>query len=65
MRPRPSYAERMSTGAAPEDARGVDIGQIRQLRRMPVDERVRTMVEAANVMLAMQDAARAAREARR
>ena len=55
----------MSTGAAPEDARGVDIGQIRQLRRMPVDERVRTMVEAANVMLAMQDAARAAREARR
>lgn len=57
MRPRPSYAERMSTGPALEDARGVDLGQIRQQRRLPVDERVRTMVEAANVILAMQDAA--------
>lgn len=44
-----------------EDWRGVDIGQIiRQLKR-PVPERVRIMVEAANVMIAIQDHALAAR----
>ena len=37
-----------------EDERGVDIGQIRRQLRLPVPERVRTMVEAANVMLAIQ-----------
>lgn len=51
----------MTSGSEPEDIRGVDLRQIRQQRRLTVDERVRTMVEAANVMLAMQDAARADR----
>ena len=38
-----------------EDARGVDIGQIRELLRMSVAERVRQMVHAANVLLTMQE----------
>lgn len=46
-----------------EDARGVDLGQIRAQRRLPVAERVRTMVEAANVLLAVQSTARSARSA--
>jgi hypothetical protein len=44
----------MSGESAIEDARGVDLGQIRQQRRMPVEERVRTMVATANVMLITQ-----------
>ena len=40
-----------------EDERGVDIGQIRRQLNLPVHDRVRTMVEAANVMLSMQRAA--------
>ncbi len=38
-----------------EDARGVDVGQIRELLRMSVAERVRQMVHAANVLMTMQD----------
>ncbi len=42
-----------------EDHRGVDIGQIRRQLRMSVPERVRSMVHTANVMLSIQEAARA------
>ncbi|MFM8846783.1 MAG: hypothetical protein ACKOHN_01885 [Actinomycetota bacterium] len=38
-----------------EDARGVDVGQIRELLRMSVAERVRQMVHAANVLMTMQE----------
>jgi hypothetical protein len=38
-----------------EDARGVDIGQIRELLRMSAAERVRQMVHAANVLMTMQE----------
>jgi hypothetical protein len=44
-----------------EDWRGVDVGQIREQLRLPVKERVRVMVEAANRMIAVQEHARAAR----
>ena len=44
-----------------EDWRGVDVGQIRRQLRLSVRERVRVMVEAANVMVAVQDHARKAR----
>lgn len=37
-----------------EDHRGVDVSQIRRQLQMPVPERVRSMVEAANTMLAIQ-----------
>lgn len=47
-----------SDGSAPtsriEDARGVDVVQIRRQLDLPVPERVRTMVEAANRMLDLQ-----------
>ena len=42
-----------------EDARGVDISQIKRQLRMSVPERVRTMVETANVMLSIQRTAQA------
>ncbi|MSW77849.1 MAG: hypothetical protein F2681_00165 [Actinobacteria bacterium] len=42
-----------------EDSRGVDISQIRRQLRMTVPERVRSMVEAANTMLAIQERAHA------
>jgi hypothetical protein len=42
-----------------EDERGVDIGQIRRQLRLSVPDRVRTMVEAANVMLSIQRTAQA------
>ena len=42
-----------------EDSRGVDLGQIRRQLRMTVPERVRSMVEAANAMLAVQEHAQA------
>ena len=49
-----------------EDSRGVDVGQIRRQLRMTVPERVRSMVEAANAMLAVQEHAQASlRRARR
>ena len=38
-----------------EDARGVDVGQIRELLRMSVAERVRQMVHAANVLMTMRE----------
>ena len=40
-----------------EDARGVDIGQLRAQLRLSVPERVRTMVAAANVMISIREAA--------
>ncbi len=47
-----------------EDERGVDVGQIRRQLRMSVAERVTTMVEAANIMLAIQQTARASLQQR-
>jgi hypothetical protein len=41
-----------------EDWRGVDIGQIRAQLRLPFTERVRVMVEAANLLMAVQERAR-------
>jgi len=46
-----------------EDWRGVDVSQIRRQLRMTVPERVRTMVDAANVLIGIQDHARQARSA--
>ena len=37
------------------DERGVDVSQIRRQLALPVPERVRVMVEAANTMIAMAD----------
>jgi hypothetical protein len=42
-----------------ENSRGVDVSQIRRQLRMTVPERVRSMVEAANTMLAIQERAQA------
>lgn len=53
----------MQTTSPLEDWRGVDVGQIREQLRLPVKERVRVMVEAANVLLAVQEHARQARSA--
>jgi len=44
-----------------EDERGVDVSQIRSQLRLPVKERVRVMVEAANLLIAVQKHARLAR----
>ena len=41
-----------------EDERGVDIGQIRSLLRMPVEERVRHMVDVANKLMEIRATAR-------
>lgn len=41
-----------------EDERGVDISQIRRQLAMPIPERVRVMVEAANTMMTIADHAR-------
>ena len=38
-----------------EDARGVDIGQIRDLLRMSIAERAREMVRVANLMAKARD----------
>lgn len=46
-----------------EDSRGVDVGQIRAQLRLSVKERVRVMVEAANVLLGVQEHARRGRDA--
>ena len=40
-----------------EDDRGVDVAQIRAQLRLTAPERVRVMVEAANQLLAVQNAA--------
>ena len=53
-----SYTVDMQEQSVIEDQRGVDVGQIRRQLCMTVPERVRTMVEAANVMMAFQEAAR-------
>jgi hypothetical protein len=45
-----------------EDSRGVDVSQIRRQLRMTVPERVRSMVEVANTLLAIQERARASRQ---
>ena len=47
-----------------EDGRGVDVSQIRTQLRLPVKERVRVMVEAANLLIAVQKHARMARTSR-
>ena len=48
-----------------EDSRGVDVSQIRRQLQMTVPERVRSMVEAANTLLAIQQHAQASlRQAR-
>lgn len=49
----------MEPDATIEDWRGVDIGQIRRQLSLSVPERVRSMVEAANVMLSIQRKAQA------
>ena len=54
----------MPSTSSLEDWRGVDIAQIRDQLRLPVQERVRVMVDAANRIIAMQEHARAAREAK-
>lgn len=54
----------MQGESALEDWRGVDVGQIRAQLRLPVKERVRVMVEAANVLLGVQELARNAQKSR-
>ena len=54
-----SYACVMEQQSAVEDSRGVDVSQIRRQLRMTVPERVQSMVEAANTMLAIQEHAQA------
>ena len=54
-----SYAGGMEQVPPIEDGRGVDVSQIRRQLRMTVPERVKSMVEAANTMLAIQERARA------
>ena len=46
-----------------EDVRGVDIGQIRAQLNLTVAERVRVMVNAANVLMKIQENARRFQEA--
>jgi len=55
----PSYADGVEQVPTIEDSRGVDISQIRRQLRMTVPERVRSMVEVANTMLAIQERAQA------
>jgi hypothetical protein len=59
-----AYTRPVDGSSASEDWRGVDVVQIRQQLRLPVKERVRTMVEAANAMLAIQTHAADARKTR-
>lgn len=47
-----------------EDDRGVDIAQIRAQLRLTVPERVKSMVDAANALITVQDAANTDRSAR-
>lgn len=47
-----AYTDRMDTWQNPnEDERGVDVGQIRNQLRMSVEDRVRHMVDVANVFM--------------
>ena len=58
-----AYAYRVDEWKNPnEDARGVDVGQIRAQLNLTVAERVREMVHAANVLMKMQENARRFRE---
>lgn len=41
-----------------EDARGVDVGQIRRQLRMSVEDRVKYMVDVANVLMEIRATAR-------
>lgn len=47
----------MDRAVGAEDDRGVDITQVRAQLRLSVPERVQVMVEAANRLLAVQEAA--------
>jgi hypothetical protein len=47
-----------------EDARGVDVSQIRRQLDLSVPERVRSMVDAANTLLTIQEHARRSAEHR-
>ncbi len=58
-----TYTAGMQSSSSLEDWRGVDVGQIRAQLRLPVKERVRVMVEAANVLIGVQDHVRHARRA--
>lgn len=60
-----AYDSAMENEPRLEDWRGVDIGQIRAQLRLPVKERVRVMVEAANVLLDVQAHARSAEASER
>lgn len=42
-----------------EDSRGVDVSQIRRQLQMTVPERVRSMVETANTLVAIRERAQA------
>lgn len=52
----------MAGPASLEDWRGVDLSQIRRQLALSVPGRVKTMVEAANILMAIQDRAATARE---
>jgi len=54
----------MNDSSPLEDRRGVDVGQIREQLRLPVKDRVRVMVDAANRMIVLQEHARSARAAK-
>ena len=47
----------MERSRAVEDERGVDVSQIRARLAMSVPERVRTMVESVNRVIAMRESA--------
>ena len=58
-----AYTKTVDTWKNPnEDARGVDVGQIRAQLNLTVAERVREMVHAANVLMTIQENARRFRE---
>ena len=59
-----AYTKTVDTWQNPnEDERGVDIGQIRAQLNLTVTERVRVMVNAANVLMKIQENARRFQEA--
>ena len=53
----------MESAPSLENWRGVDVGQIREQLRLPVKDRVRVMVDAANVLMSVQEHARRTRGA--
>ncbi|MDX2378498.1 MAG: hypothetical protein QNM02_01910, partial [Acidimicrobiia bacterium] len=54
----PPYTEVVEPTPAIEDERGVDTSQIEHQLRLSVPERVREMVHAANVLIAIREHAR-------